>query len=132
MQGPSRAIGHILIIEDDNDTSEILGLVLRAVGYVVVNAENGLLGLDALHGLSSGQRPDVIILDLVMPVCNGWEFMIAKNSDVQVRSIPVVVVTATPVESSRVKGIEHVAVFLQKPYTPEKILEAVEEARTSR
>jgi CheY-like chemotaxis protein len=82
----------VLIVEDDEDIRESLGDALELDGYDVAAAENGW---EALRLLRSGLAPDVILLDLVMPVMNGWQFRKAQLADPEIMHIPVVVVSAS-------------------------------------
>ena len=84
----------VLIVEDDRDTREMLGRFLELEGFDVQTAANGEL---ALKVLQDEGRPSVIILDLMMPVMNGWQFRVAQQSDPNLSEIPVVVVTAAGV-----------------------------------
>ena len=84
----------VLIVEDDRDTREMLGRFLELEGFQVQTAANGELALKLLYG---EQTPSVIILDLMMPVMNGWQFRVAQQSDPNLSEIPVVVVTAAGV-----------------------------------
>jgi CheY-like chemotaxis protein len=83
----------VLIVEDDRDTREMLGRFLELEGFDVQTAANGELALQVLQD----ERPSVIILDLMMPVMNGWQFRVAQQSDPNLSRIPVVVVTAAGV-----------------------------------
>lgn len=86
----------ILIVEDDDDVRESLGEVLRDEGYEVVTAANGL---DALTALRAGVGPDgdgppcTIILDLMMPTMNGWDFRAHQLQEPALAQIPVIVVS---------------------------------------
>jgi CheY-like chemotaxis protein len=80
-----------MIVEDDPDTRGMLQLFLELEGFEVSSAANGRLALEALHAAS---EPCVILLDLMMPVMNGWQFRAAQVSDPKLSQIPVVVVTA--------------------------------------
>ena len=81
----------VMIVEDDRDTREMLGRFLELEGFEVQTAENGQLALEALR--TTGD-PCVILLDLMMPVMNGWQFREAQASDPRFAKIPVIVVTA--------------------------------------
>jgi CheY-like chemotaxis protein len=81
----------VLIVEDDRDTREMLGRFLELEGFDVQTAANGELALKALQ---DDGPPSVILLDLMMPVMNGWQFRVAQQSDPNLSQIPVVVVTA--------------------------------------
>jgi CheY-like chemotaxis protein len=80
-----------MIVEDDRDTREMLGRFLELEGFDVQSAANGDLALQALQG---DHKPCVILLDLMMPVMNGWQFREAQQQDPGLASIPVVVITA--------------------------------------
>ncbi len=80
-----------MIVEDDPDTREMLERFLELEGFTVRSAANGQLALEALHADS---EPCVILLDLMMPVMNGWQFRAAQSCDPKLAQIPVVVVTA--------------------------------------
>jgi CheY-like chemotaxis protein len=81
----------VMIVEDDPDTREMLERFLQLEGFDVRTAANGQLALDALQVDSTYC---VIVLDLMMPVMNGWQFRQAQARDPKLSGIPVVVVTA--------------------------------------
>jgi CheY-like chemotaxis protein len=81
----------ILVVEDDPDTRDMLERFLELEGFDVRTAANGLIALEALQ---TDNAHCVILLDLMMPVMNGWQFRQAQASDPRLAGIPVVVVTA--------------------------------------
>lgn len=81
----------IFIVEDDVDTREMLGRFLELEGYAVETAANGRQALDRL---GTGLRACVILLDLMMPVMDGWQFREEQRKDPALSSIPVVVLSA--------------------------------------
>lgn len=81
----------ILIVEDDRDTREMLGHLLELEGFDVQTAANGRQALDQLRGEGTA---NVILLDLMMPVMDGWQFRAEQRRDPRLSGIPVVVVTA--------------------------------------
>lgn len=95
-------------MDDDETIRESLALALEQAGYEVIGAENGRAGLELL---SRAPRPCLILLDLMMPVMNGWEFLEAVRATASLAEIPVVAVTAF---GSRAKGIR-VDQVLRKP-----------------
>ncbi|MBK7863433.1 MAG: response regulator [Archangiaceae bacterium] len=100
------ATGPVLIVDDDEDIREALGEVLADLGYAVVKARNGREALSLVRGLP--QPPQLILLDLMMPVMNGWQFLEAHGTDHEVASIPVVVMTAarqSAVDAPAVKAV---------------------------
>jgi CheY-like chemotaxis protein len=109
-----------MIVEDDRDTREMLGRFLELEGYDVCTAANGQVALDQL---GDGKRPCVIILDLMMPVMNGWQFREAQASDPSLARIPVVVVTAAGARAD-IPAIMADA-WLSKPVDFDRLLETI-------
>jgi CheY-like chemotaxis protein len=81
----------ILVVEDDLDLLEGLAELLEAEGYRVRRARHGL---EALGFLRAGPIPRMILLDLMMPIMNGWQFRYEQRQDSDLAKIPVVVVSA--------------------------------------
>ena len=81
----------VLIIEDDPDVREVMIAVIEKEGHTAIPAANGT---EALRLLRDGLHPCLILLDLMMPVKNGWEFRAEQNADSRLASIPTVVVSA--------------------------------------
>ena len=81
----------ILVVEDNIDIQESLKTTLELEGFNVFTADNGREALDKLEVIPT---PCLILLDLMMPVMNGWEFVEEINKDIMLSSIPIVVVTA--------------------------------------
>jgi CheY-like chemotaxis protein len=90
--GPGGRDRCVLVVEDDDDIRESIVDVLEAEGYAVEHAAHGADALELLrrHG---AQLPCVILLDLMMPVMNGWEFRALQREDDRLASIPVVVLS---------------------------------------
>jgi CheY-like chemotaxis protein len=112
----------VLLIEDDVDVRDAIAEVLSDVGYAVVSAANGRLALDLLTG---GTKPDVIVLDLMMPEMDGREFRKRQLADAALSTIPIVVITAdgrAPPTDLGVAGV------LKKPFAPGALLSAIEGA----
>jgi len=108
----------ILIVEDDEAIRETLRLALELEGYSVRTASNGKEGIDALPEMP---RPCMILLDLMMPVMDGWAFVKALRLDMELASIPVVVVTAF---SERARDIRAEAI-IKKPVDLDSMYEIV-------
>jgi len=98
----------ILIIEDEDGIREGLGLSLKVGGYHVLVASNGREGLDILSQITP---PQLIFLDLMMPVMNGWEFIENIKNNEKLSKIPIVVISAY---SEQVQSIQSQG-FLKKP-----------------
>jgi CheY-like chemotaxis protein len=103
----SHAPREVLIVDDDLDAREALAELLEYRGFSVGSAANGR---EALNYLRSSSLPGIIILDLMMPMMDGWEFLEHQSRDFALMEIPVIVLTATPpLEPIKAKAI------LQKP-----------------
>ena len=111
--------GTVLIVEDDLDTREMLGRFLELEGYRVETAENGKR---ALERLGSGMGACVILLDLMMPVMDGWQFRQEQIRDASLADIPVIVVSAAGRE--RLEKI-HANAYLSKPVDLDELLGCV-------
>ena len=83
----------VLIVDDDPDARELLAAMLRKRGYAVQTADNGRSGLDHLH---NGERPDVVVMDLMMPVLDGPQMAQQMRDDSELARIPIVVLSADP------------------------------------
>jgi CheY-like chemotaxis protein len=101
----------ILLVEDDFDIGEALGELLREMGHEVLLAMNGAVALQALRG---GRRFDVILLDLMMPVMDGYEFRARQLADPAVADVPCVVVSADTKANQRMAELRPKA-LLGKP-----------------
>jgi CheY-like chemotaxis protein len=88
---PDRAAPKVLLVDDDFAILDGVSDFLESEGFRVVSASNGL---DALNQLRSGLRVDAIVLDVMMPMMDGWDFRAEQLADPALRDIPVVVISA--------------------------------------
>ncbi len=115
-----RASGRrILLIEDDADLSEALGDVLEESGHEIIRAVDGDDGLRKMRE----SRPDVVVLDLMMPHVDGWQFRIAQRRDPALASTPVVVISAS---TSPTAGAVDADLYLRKPLDATALQQAIE------
>jgi CheY-like chemotaxis protein len=112
----------VLVVDDDPDIRSTIREILEDEGYCVLDAANGLEALGRLRG---ERAPDLILLDLSMPVMSGAEFRTEQRKDPALSSIPVVVVTAVGSPDVKVSPLE-VDAFLRKPVELEELLGTVE------
>ena len=111
----------VLIVDDDLDCSEALRYLLEDRGYHVDVAQNGQQALDHFQ---SGGRPCIVILDLLMPVMDGMEFLRRRQQDPVLSGTPVIVVTAT---DGRLESPDQIV--LKKPVDLALLVEKIERAR---
>lgn len=112
----------VLLVEDDEDIRSVVGDLLRDEGYVVAVAEHGRAAVTLLE---DGLRPSVILLDLMMPLMNGWEFYEHHQSTPALTRVPLIVMTAS---DHRKLGDARV---LRKPVDLAELLAAVRSACTA-
>ena len=110
-----------LVVEDDEDTRDVLTMLLTVLGFEVREAKNGKEALDTL----GKWRPDLIVLDLMMPVMDGWEVAERLHADRELSKIPVVVVSAFFPETPDAAEFGAVA-CLPKPLEIDELLDVVE------
>jgi CheY-like chemotaxis protein len=122
---PEAARGRVLLVEDRDDFRELLAELLALEGYAVDAAANGQEGC---RRLERPPLPDLILLDLMMPVMNGWGFLNARQKDPALAAIPVIVFSAIS-ESEAIVDAERVVTCLTKPFAFEELLALKERHR---
>jgi CheY-like chemotaxis protein len=124
VSSPARRIGPVLLVDDYDDARAIVREALENAGYHVVEASNGQ---QALHLLVTAPRERfaLIVLDLQMPVMDGWQLLELLRSYVRLSKIPVIVVTAG---EPRLEQMQHPSIFgcIRAPYTIEELVEMVD------
>ena len=109
----------ILVIEDEPDSRMPLSLALKSSGYIVFGAENGEEGLR----IFKEEKPDLVILDVMMPVMDGWEVLKRIKAGFKSRKVPVIMVTGRDEDKDKVKGYDYgVDFYVTKPYNIQKLL----------
>jgi CheY-like chemotaxis protein len=116
---------NILLVDDDESIRSPLKEHLEGEGHVVATAADGQ---QAFRMLRRGMRPDVIVLDAMMPVMNGWDFRSAQLSDPDFANIPVVVVSACGLGSRTVLSQFGVADYVPKPLDTDALMKAITRA----
>jgi signal transduction histidine kinase/CheY-like chemotaxis protein len=115
--------GRLLLVEDDVDTRSMMARILSAAGWAVTEASNGREALDAL----AHETPDLILLDLMMPVMNGFDFLVELRASPEWRDVPVIVATAmdmTPEDRRRLNGsVEQV--LSKGSYSRDQLIDAI-------
>ena len=121
VHGGVRPEAPILVVEDEADLRQLISGLLRADGYATVTATNGSEALRLLR--EEGVQPCLILLDLLMPVMNGWTFLRRAREDRRLARVPVIVVTGyLPCADAARLGAADV---LSKPFDLDRLLEVV-------
>jgi CheY-like chemotaxis protein len=111
----------VLVVDDEPLIAMALEAALEDAGHRVATAANGRQGLERLAEVP---RPDVVLLDMMMPVMNGPAMLAAMAADADLRGIPVVVLSSLPEAAVRARA-EGAAAILRKPCTAEEVLDAI-------
>ena len=114
----------VLIVEDDEDLNLLYRLYLQGESYQIMQARNGKEGLEQV----AAQKPDLIILDMIMPVMDGEEFLEKLRFEKKVTDVPVIIasvndrIPASLIEKTKVRSV------LRKPFAIETLLREIEAA----
>ena len=117
----SANFGPVLVVEDEAEVRHVIALLLAASGYEVVTAANGEEALAELRRIPS---PSLMLLDLSMPVMDGWQFIEARRQDAALLGIPVVIVSAVA-GTTRSAPYAGISAIVEKPFDPERLLATV-------
>lgn len=109
----------ILIVEDERDIADLISFNLERAGYAVLKAHDGITGATmAIH-----ERPDLVILDLMLPGQDGYAVFKEIRRDARSRNIPVIMLTARAQTGDRIQGLEAGADdYLTKPFSPKELI----------
>ena len=114
----------ILVVEDQEDNRQILRDLLGSADYEMVEAENGQEALDAV----AKKKPDLILMDIQLPIMDGYEATRRIKANPDWKSIPIIVVTSYALsgdaEKARVAGCDD---YVTKPYSPRQLLAKIGE-----
>ena len=126
----SATIKTILCIEDEPEMIDLMRLILGRRGYEVKGATSGADGLKRIRE----EKPDLILLDLMMPEMDGWEVYQQIKADEKTRDVPVIVVTAKAQSIDRVLGLHIAKVddYIAKPFSPQELMNSVEKVLKSK
>ena len=113
----------VVCIEDNPEMIDLVKLILARQGYEVIGAMGGREGLETVEAV----RPDLVLLDLMMPDMDGWEVYQQMKSSEAMRDIPVIVVTAKAQSIDKVLGLHIAKVndYITKPFGPSELLSSV-------
>jgi CheY-like chemotaxis protein len=122
VQEPMMPKKTIMIVDDDADVRDAVADLLEGHGYAVIPASNGQ---EALNELKAGQKPSLILLDVMMPIMDGQAFTAEQQADPELSDIPVVVFTAFGAALDKMKDMESFA-RIEKPVQADKLLDSVD------
>jgi len=117
---------HVLAVEDDRDILKLIAYSLECEGYEVTGATTGEDGVEAARS----EKPDLILLDLMLPGIDGLEVCRRLKADPNTAHIPVIMVTAKGEETDIVTGLEHGADdYVTKPFSPKVLVARIRAAQ---
>lgn len=117
-------VRRILCIEDEPEMIDLIRLILGRKGFEVFGASGGEDGIYKVRH----EKPDLVLLDLMMPFVDGWEVYQQMKADEATRDIPVIVVTAKAQSIDKVLGLHIAKVddYIAKPFSPKDLINSVE------
>ena len=114
----------ILVVEDQPDNRQILRDLLGSAGYELVEAENGVEALAAV----AKRRPDLILMDIQLPILDGYETTRRMRSNSELRSVPIIAVTSYALAGDDAKALAAGCNgYVTKPYSPRQLLAKIRE-----
>lgn len=114
----------IVYIEDDQEMIDLVSMILSRRGFEVKGVQGGQAGLDYIKV----NKPDLILLDLMMPDVDGWDIFQQIKLDEEIRQTPVIIITAKAQAIDRVLGLQIAKAndYICKPFRPNQLLESVD------
>lgn len=113
---------HILVVDDDREITRLLRSYLEQAGYAVLTAHNGETAIHALRR----DRPDLLILDLMLPDRDGWDVTRVIRADAKLAATPIIMLTARVEDTDKILGLELGADdYMTKPFNPREVLARV-------
>lgn len=114
----------ILIVDDDEDLHTLYGLYLQGESFQIVRAFNGKEALEVVEK----EKPDLIVLDMIMPVMDGEEFLTKLRTEKKIKDIPVIIASVNEKIPPKLIELGNVYTTLKKPFTIETLVTKIQEA----
>jgi two-component system response regulator VicR len=113
----------ILYVEDEREMIELTRIVLEREGFEMTGVVGGARGIEAIRR----EKPDLVLLDLMMPDVDGWEVYRQMKADKDLTDIPVIIITARTQSIDKVLGLQiaKVADYITKPFGPGELVESI-------
>ncbi len=114
----------IVYIEDDLEMTYLIKMILERKGYEIISTNDGMEGFELIER----EKPDLILLDLMMPNIDGWDIYHQIKSSEDTSYIPVIIISAKAQPIDKVLGIQIAKVnnYIGKPFKPQELLESIE------
>ncbi|KPJ77618.1 MAG: hypothetical protein AMJ54_07405 [Deltaproteobacteria bacterium SG8_13] len=113
----------VLVVEDSSTTRKVITITLNKEGYEVIEARDGIEAVNTL----SEMRPDLILLDIILPKMDGYKVLAIIKESPDLRKIPVIMLTSRDGLLNRVKGkMAGSTAYLTKPFKPQKLVETID------
>jgi CheY-like chemotaxis protein len=119
-------MARVLVVDDESLIREILSDLIASDGHLVDTAANGSEALEVIHGW----RPDVVLLDMMMPQVGAWDFLARYNADTTCRGLPVAILSTTPTAGVALEEAG-VSAVISNPFDVHDLLETVHELVSS-
>ncbi len=115
----------VVCVEDEPEMIDLMRLILSRKGFEVIGANGGVKGLETIRS----EKPDLVLLDLMMPEMDGWQVYQQLKADPKTENIPVVVVTAKAQNIDKVLGLHIAKVddYISKPFSLQELVDRVEQ-----
>lgn len=115
---------YIIYIEDERPVIELVRETLKFSGYELVGVTSGQQGLAMMRE----RKPDLLLLDLMMPEVSGWDVYRTMKADAELRDVPVIVITAKVLEGGRkiADNLPPVDDYITKPFGPDRLIRSVQ------
>jgi two-component system response regulator VicR len=120
---PDKQTQRVVVIEDDPEMIELVKLILTKEGFQVSGATGGKDGLKIIEQF----KPDIVLLDLMMPDMDGWEVYQSMKTNEGMKTIPVIIITAKAQSIDKVLGLHIAKVddYITKPFSPSELASSV-------
>ena len=118
----------IMIVDDDEDLHTLYGLYLQGESFQIVRAYNGREALDMVEK----EKPDLIVLDMIMPVMDGEEFFIKLRTEKKITDLPVIIASVNEKIPQKMFDLGNIYATLKKPFTIETLVSKIQESLAAR
>jgi CheY-like chemotaxis protein len=114
----------VVCIEDEQDVIDLMRIIIERNGYEFIEARGGVQGMETVRRI----KPDLVLLDLMMPGIDGWDVYDALTTETETKDIPVVIVTARAQHDHRVADMRnaHADNLVTKPFGPAQLIDTIE------